>query len=58
MLEYVFGTDANYRVRYSIAEDGKSLTREYEGRNGERISCQYRYLGRPTEDPSRGFLPK
>ncbi len=47
MAEY---RGANYRVRYSIAEDGKSMTREYEGSDGRPVSCQYRYLGPPTED--------
>ncbi len=55
MAEY---NGANYRVRYSIAEDGKSMTREYQGSNGSPVSCQYRYLGPPTEVPSIRHLPE
>lgn len=58
LAEYLPGLDANYRVRYSIADDGKSLTREYDGRNGQHITCQYRYVGPPTrEDPAREYRP-
>jgi hypothetical protein len=49
MTEYLPGADANYRVRYSIADDGKSMTREYDTPSGTHVSCQYRYLGPPTE---------
>jgi hypothetical protein len=49
---------ANYRVRYTIAEDGKSMTREYTDRNGSRVSSQYRYLGPPTEKPSIQYRPQ
>jgi hypothetical protein len=58
MAEYLPETDANYRVQYSIAEDGKSMTREYDGRNGNHYSCQYRYVGPPTEYVPRKAGPK
>ncbi len=51
LAEYLPGVDYNYRARYSITEDGKSMTREYTARNGSPVSCQYRYLGPPTETP-------
>ena len=49
MSEFLPGVNENYRVRYSIADDGRSMTREYDDRNGKRVSCQYRYLGPPTQ---------
>ena len=58
LAEYLPEVDANYRVRYSIADDGKSLTREYDTPNGRHVSCQYRYLGPPTEDVSIKHLPQ
>ncbi len=51
MGEYLPGTDLNCRVWYSIAKDGQSMTRRYDARNGGHISCQYRYIGRPTNLP-------
>jgi len=57
MAEFLPEADANYRVRYSIADDGKSMTREYDTPNGTHVSCQYRYLSPPTEDPPRSFRP-
>ena len=48
MGEYLPGTDLNCRVWYTIAEDGQSMTRKYDARNGGHITCQYRYAGRPT----------
>jgi hypothetical protein len=51
MAEFLPEVDANYQVRYSIADDGKSMTREYDTPNGTHVSCQYRYLGPPTEAP-------
>jgi hypothetical protein len=50
LAEFVLGANANYRVRYTIAPDGRSMTREYSERNGRQVSCQYRYLGPPTQD--------
>ena len=58
MAEFLPETNANYRVRYTIAEDGQSMTREYEERNGTTVSCQYRYVGPPTLDPTRQVTPK
>jgi len=58
MAEYLPGADVNYRVRYSTAKDGKSMTREYDTPNGSHVSCQYRYIGPPTEDPPLRFVPK
>ncbi len=58
MAEYLPESDANYRVRYTIADDGRSLTREYEGRDGRSVSCQYRYVGPPPEGPPRRFQPQ
>lgn len=49
MAEFLPVGDRNYRVRYSIAKDGQSMTREYEDHNGRHVSCQYRYLGPPTQ---------
>jgi len=49
LAEYLPGIDYNYRARYSIAEDGKSMTREYNTRDGRHVSCKYRYIGPPTE---------
>jgi hypothetical protein len=57
MTEYLPGADANYHVRYSIADDGQSMTREYDTPNGTHVSCQYRYLGPPTEDTPRTSRP-
>jgi len=51
MAEYLPEANRNYRVRYSIAKNGRSMTREYEDRNGRRVSCRYRYIGPPTESP-------
>ncbi len=51
MAEYLPGADENYRVQYSIAGDGKSMTREYDDLHGMHVSCQYRYIGPPTEEP-------
>jgi hypothetical protein len=48
----------NYRVRYSIADDGKSLTREYDASDGRPVSCQYRYLGPPTEEAPISYRPQ
>ena len=53
MAEYLPGVDHNYRVRYSVAKNGRSMTREYEDRNGRHVSCRYRYVGPPIES-----LPK
>jgi hypothetical protein len=55
MSEFLPGSDANYHVRYSIATDGQTMTREYEGGNGKVVTCQYRYLGPPSQDPPRSF---
>jgi hypothetical protein len=49
MSEFLPGANENYRVRYSIAEDGRSMTREYDDRNGIHVSCKYRYLGPSTQ---------
>jgi hypothetical protein len=57
MTECLPGADANYHVRYSIADDGQSLTREYDAPNGAHVSCQYRYLGPPPEDAPRTSRP-
>ena len=57
LAEYWPDVDYNYRARYSIAGNGKSLTREYTDRDGTRVSSHYRYLGPPTEDPPRRFQP-
>jgi len=51
MAEFRFGVEENYRVRYSVAGDGRSMTREYDDRHGNHISAQYRYIGPPTEEP-------
>ncbi len=51
MAEYVMETKTNYRVQYSVAKDGRSMTREYDDRNGIHVSCQYRYVGPPTDEP-------
>ncbi len=51
MAEFLPGVNENYRVRYSIADDGRSMTREYDDRNGVRVSSQYRYVGPPSVDP-------
>jgi hypothetical protein len=51
LAEFWPGVDYNYRARYSIADDGMSMTREYTDRDGRPVSCQYRYLGPPTETP-------
>jgi hypothetical protein len=58
MAEYL-GPDQNYQVRYSIAEDGRSMTREYDTGNGRHVSCQYRYVGPPPESlrPPMGSVP-
>jgi len=56
--EFLPGINENYRVRYSIAADGKSMTREYDDRNGMHVSCQYRYIGPPTEEPPPIFDAK
>jgi hypothetical protein len=58
MAEYLPEKEANYKVRYSIAQDGRSMTREYEGPSGIPLACQYRYVGPPTEDPPRSFRPE
>ncbi len=57
MAEYLPEENVNYRVRYTIAWGGKSLTREYDTPNGTHISCQYRYLGPPTEEVRITFQP-
>jgi hypothetical protein len=49
LAEFLPGVKLNYRARYAIAPDGKSLTREYDAPNGTHIVCQYRYVGPPTE---------
>jgi hypothetical protein len=49
LAEFLPGVKLNYRARYAIAPDGKSLTREYDAPNGTHITCQYRYVGPPTE---------
>ena len=51
MGEYLPGTDLNCRVWYTIPEDGQSMTRKYDARNGGHITCHYRYIGRPTKLP-------
>ncbi len=51
MEEYLPGTDLNCRVWYTIAEDGQAMTRKYDASNGGHITCQYRYVGRPTKLP-------
>jgi len=51
MTEYLPGANHNYRVRYSVAKNGRSMTRQYEDRNGRQVSCRYRYIGPPTESP-------
>ncbi len=48
LTEYQTGSGFNLRVRYTIAADGKSMTREYT-RDGKRISCLYRYVGSVTQ---------
>jgi hypothetical protein len=58
MAEFLPGADLNYRARYSIAEDGQSMTREYNTRIGSQVFCQYRYIGPPTEDLPRTSQPK
>jgi hypothetical protein len=51
MQEYLPGTDLNGRVWYTMAEDGQSMTRRYDARNGGHVTCHYRYVGRPTNLP-------
>ena len=51
MSEFLPAINESYHVRYSIADDGRSMTREYDDRNGARISSQYRYVGPPSVDP-------
>ncbi len=56
MEEYLPGTDLNCRVWYTIAEDGQAMTRRYDARNGGHVTCQYRYVGRPTNLVNWGSL--
>jgi len=56
--EFLPETNANYRVRYTIAEDGQSMTREYEERNGTTVSGQYRYVGSPTQNSAPTSIPQ
>ena len=34
LAEFRMGLNQNYRVRYTIAKDGQSMTREYDGHDG------------------------
>ena len=52
MAEYLPSVDLNYRAKYALAPDGKSLTREYDAPNGTHMTCQYRYVGPPTDTMS------
>ncbi len=56
--EYVPEMGADFRVRYTIADDGRSMRRECTARTGCLIFGQYRYVGRPTAKLPREFLPK
>ncbi len=62
MAEFRFGVEENYRVRYTVAGDGRSMTREYDDRYGNHVSAQYRYIGPPTEEPppiyDAGSMPR
>ncbi len=51
VAEFLPGVNENYRARYSVAEDGRSMMKEYNDRDGNPVSCQYRYMGPPTADP-------
>ena len=48
IAEFVLGVDENYRVKYAIAADGKSMTRDYDDLRGMHVSSEYRYAGPPT----------
>jgi hypothetical protein len=48
LAEFRMGLNLNYRVRYTIAKDGQTLTRDYDERDGTHISCHYRYVGPAT----------
>ena len=56
--EFLPEKDINYRVRYTIAGDGKSMTREYDTRTGRHVSCQYRYIGPPPQEAPWASEPK
>jgi hypothetical protein len=51
MAEFLPGVNENYKVTYSIAGDSRSMTREYDDLSGMHVSCRYRYVGPPTEEP-------
>jgi hypothetical protein len=48
LAEFRMRLNLNYRVRYTIAKDGQSLTRDYDGRDGGHVSSHYRYVGPAT----------
>ena len=48
MAEFMPGPGLNLRVRYTVAEDGKSMTREYD-HDGKHVLSRYRYVGAPTQ---------
>ncbi len=48
LAEFRMRLNLNYRVRYTIAKDGQSMTRDYDGRDGTHVSSHYRYVGPAT----------
>ncbi len=55
MAEHYPEKKADYWVLYKIAQDGKSMTREYYAPDRAPVFCQYRYLGPPTQEPPPRF---
>ncbi len=45
MWEYVQRVVCFERVDYFIAKDGQSMTKEYLSKEGNRVRCNYRYIG-------------
>lgn len=45
--EYLPAVNLNIRTHYSVAKDGKSMTREYN-RGDTHVTSRYRYVGPPT----------